>query len=108
MWGYQDTAALNASVTGFRDRHLPLEAQWADIDYMQDYKDFTVDEQNFGGLGAWVDGIQKNFSMKFVPIVDAGIAQRLESIDNYTSYTEGVTQDVFIKAGAAKHEIFTG
>jgi hypothetical protein len=41
---------------------------------MQDYKDFTVDEQNFGGLGAWVDGIQKNFSMKFVPIVDAGIA----------------------------------
>ena len=47
---------------------------WADIDYMQDYKDFTVDQTNFGDLGAYLQEIKKNNSIKFIPIVDAGIA----------------------------------
>ena len=29
--------------------------------------------------------------MKYIPIIDAGIAQRLASIENYPAYTDGVT-----------------
>lgn len=54
MWGYKDTQALNDSVTGFRSRYLPLETQWSDIDYMQDYKDFTVDNTSYADLGTFV------------------------------------------------------
>jgi hypothetical protein len=46
--------------------------------------------------------------MKYIPIVDAGVAQRLPSIDNYDAYNAGVAADAFIKAGSDDHPIFTG
>lgn len=84
---------------GFLKRHLPLEVMWADIDYMSDYKDFTVDQKNFGDLGSYLSGIKKDNNIKFIPIIDAGIAQRAISVDNYTVYSDGVDQDVFIDSG---------
>jgi alpha-glucosidase (family GH31 glycosyl hydrolase) len=35
--------------------------------------------------------------MHYIPILDAGIAQRLD--DDYEAYTEGVSQDIFVKTG---------
>ena len=67
---------------------------------MEDYKDFTVDQTNFGDLGQWLSELKANNSIKFVPVIDVGIAQRLDTIDNYTTYTDGVNNDVFIKSGA--------
>lgn len=107
-WGYATTDALESIVTQFISNKLPLETQWSDIDYMHDYKDFTVDPVNFKGLGAFVEKIQTNYSMKYIPIVDAGVAQRLPSIDNYDAYNAGVAADVFVKAGSDNTTIFTG
>jgi len=73
---------------------------WADIDYMKDYKDFTVDQENFGDLGEYMMGIKKSNNIKFIPIVEAGIAERLPSIESYPSYTDGIKEDVFIDSGA--------
>jgi alpha-glucosidase (family GH31 glycosyl hydrolase) len=75
---------------------------------MHDYKDFTVDPVNFAGLGAFVAKIQKDYNMKYIPIIDAGVAQRLPSIDEYAAYDAGVKADVFIKAGSDNTTIFTG
>jgi alpha-glucosidase len=74
---------------------------WADIDYMQDYKDFTVDQTNFGDLGTYMHDLKVSNKVKFVPIIDAGVAERLASIDDYPAYTSGVDQDIFIKSGAS-------
>lgn len=73
-WGYNTTKALEDVVDGFISNKLPLETQWSDIDYMDSYKDFTVDPVNFAGLGEFVNKIQTNYSMKYIPIVDAGVA----------------------------------
>lgn len=54
QWGYKNTAAIKKVADGFFDNDLPLESMWADIDYMQDYKDFTVDQKNFGDLGTYL------------------------------------------------------
>ena len=70
---------------------------WSDIDYMKDYKVFTIDEENFKGLGDFVQGL-KNKSMHWIPIIDPGIAQRLPEIETYEPYTDGLAQGVFILA----------
>jgi alpha-glucosidase (family GH31 glycosyl hydrolase) len=41
---------------------------------MSDYKDFTVDQQNFGDLGEYLKGLKTSNKIKFIPIIDAGIA----------------------------------
>lgn len=42
-------------VQNYSDYNLPLDTMWTDIDYMDAYKDFTIDPVNFGGLGEFVD-----------------------------------------------------
>jgi alpha-glucosidase len=34
QWGYKNTAAIKKVTDGYLDNNLPLEAMWADIDYM--------------------------------------------------------------------------
>ena len=45
-------------VDTYLENHLPLESMWADIDYMSDYKDFTVDQKDFGDLGTYMASIK--------------------------------------------------
>lgn len=94
-WGYKGTDDLAAVVKGYEDNNLPLDAQWVDIDYMYDYRDFTYNKDDFAGLPEFVDGLHDK-NMHFVPILDAGIAQRKDG--DYEAYNSGVQQDVFIKA----------
>jgi alpha-glucosidase (family GH31 glycosyl hydrolase) len=68
--------------------------QWSDIDYMDRYRDFTIDNKSWAGLSEFVDEIH-NRSMHFVPIIDAGIA--LADLGDYSTYDEGHKQDIFIK-----------
>lgn len=106
QWGYKNTKAVEKVAQGYFDHNLPLECLWVDIDYMQDYKDFTVDQTNFAGLGTYIDGIKKSNNVKFIPIIDAGVAERLPSIDDYQAYADGVDKDVFIKSGASNYYIY--
>jgi|TARA_B110000285_G_scaffold233096_1_gene305870 alpha-glucosidase (family GH31 glycosyl hydrolase) len=68
---------------------------------MSDYKDFTVDQQNFGDLGEYLKDLKTTNKIKFIPIIDAGIAQRNEKVEEYSAYDTGVEMDVFIKSGAS-------
>jgi alpha-glucosidase (family GH31 glycosyl hydrolase) len=53
-WGYDTLAKLQAAVKNNTDASIPLDAIWSDIDYMQDYRDFTWDPTRFAGLNTWV------------------------------------------------------
>ena len=57
----------------YSDYDLPLDTQWSDIDYMDNYKDFTYDPVNFKGLGDFVNDLHDK-DMHYIPILDAGIA----------------------------------
>lgn len=53
-WCYRSVDDVKASAQGYLDNGIPLDTQWVDIDYMQDYKDFTVNEKNaLGQNGAF-------------------------------------------------------
>ena len=48
-WCYKSLQDVKQSAQGYLDNGIPLDTQWVDIDYMQDYKDFTVNEKNVLG-----------------------------------------------------------
>ena len=78
---------------------MPLDAQWVDIDLMKDYKDFTVDDSKFTGITQFIQDIYKK-GIKFVPIVDAGIAMRPN--EHYAAYDSLISTESYIRTSIGK------
>ena len=82
-WGYKNEADIREVAAKYKAAGIPLDSIYLDIDYMERYKDFTVDEERFPDL----KGIH------LVPIIDAGV--KIE--DGYSVYEEGVEKNYFCK-----------
>ena len=93
-YGYTGLAQVEEVVAGYAAAGIPLDTQWMDIDYMQNYKDFTLDSTNFpqAEVLSFVQGLHAN-GQHFVPIIDPGIMVQ----EGYDAYTQGVEKDLFIK-----------
>lgn len=91
-WGYTTAEDFQNVVKSYRENHIPLDMLYMDIDYMQDFKDFTVNEKNFPDFKAFVDEMKED-KVHLVPIIDAGV--KIE--DGYDIYEEGKEKGYFCK-----------
>eukprot|EP00249_Psilotum_nudum_P012649 c238_g1_i1 orf=186-2897(+) len=93
-WGYKNIADITTVVNTYREKDIPLEVMWNDIDYMDNYKDFTVDPVNYPAseLRKFVDQLHAN-DQRYVIIIDPGIKNE----NNYSTFQHGMSQDIFIK-----------
>ena len=57
---------------GHRENGIPLDSIYLDIDYMKDYRDFTVDPEKFPDLQALAAELAQDH-IHLVPIIDAGV-----------------------------------
>ncbi|KAI9167892.1 glycoside hydrolase family [Paramyrothecium foliicola] len=94
-YGYWDVNYLAEVVANYSRANIPLEVIWADIDYMDRRRDFTVDPARFAApkFRQFVDTVH-NREQKFVMILDPAIA-----IDQqYPTYTRGHEVGAYLKA----------
>ena len=91
-WGYKCEKDIRDVYEGYKKCGIPLDSICLDIDYMKDYKDFTVDKDKFLDLKGFSDELKKD-GVRLVPIIDAGV--KIE--EGYDVYEEGVKNNYFCK-----------
>ncbi|XP_067911990.1 lysosomal alpha-glucosidase isoform X3 [Heterodontus francisci] len=93
-WGYGTSNATWEVVQQMRKAGMPQDAQWNDIDYMIDYRDFTFDPHNFASLPQLVTDLHSH-GQQYVMIMDPGISS-VQPPGSYWPYDEGLKRGVFI------------
>jgi alpha-glucosidase len=91
-WGYRNKDEVLKVYKTFRENDIPLEGIYLDLDYMENFKDFTISEERFGGFKEFVEVLKKD-GLYLIPIIDAGI--KIEK--GYDIYEEGIAGDHFCK-----------
>lgn len=91
-WGYKTEEDVREVARQYKEHDLPLDMICMDIDYMQDYADFTVNKERFPDL-AKLSADLKAQGIRLVPIIDAGV--RIDPND--PTCTEGVEKGYFCK-----------
>ena len=89
-WSYHNAEAVDAVVDGYNKAGIPLDCVYLDIDYMERYKDFTVDAQRFPRFADFAAEMKAQ-GIHLVPIIDAAV--KVE--DGYDVYEEGVKNGYF-------------
>ena len=91
-WGYKTEEDVREVARQYKEHDLPLDMICMDIDYMQDYADFTVNKERFSDL-AKLSADLKAQGIRLVPIIDAGV--RIDPNDS--TCTEGLEKGYFCK-----------
>lgn len=91
-WSYMSADEICDVVDNYRKRNIPIDAVYLDIDYMERYKDFTVNKETFPDFADFVKKMREKH-IHLVPIIDAGV--KIE--DGYDTYEEGKKNGYFCK-----------
>jgi alpha-glucosidase len=91
-WGYKTEEDVREVARQYKEHDLPLDMICMDIEYMQDYADFTVNKERFPDLTK-LSADLKAQGIRLVPIIDAGV--RVDPNDS--TCAEGLEKGYFCK-----------
>jgi alpha-glucosidase len=89
-WSYMSVQEVLDVAKKFRERDIPADVMYCDIDYMDGYKIFTWNKKTFPDPKKMIDELKK-MDFRLVTIVDPGI--KIE--EGYKQYKEGVARGYF-------------
>uniref|UniRef100_A0A4W6G9B0 Alpha glucosidase 2 n=1 Tax=Lates calcarifer TaxID=8187 RepID=A0A4W6G9B0_LATCA len=94
-WGYNTSDSAWEVVKNMRNYGIPQDVQWNDIDYMDQFMDFTYDSSKFATLPDMVKDLHAH-DQRYVMILDPGISST-QPEGTYWPFDEGLRRQVFIK-----------
>ena len=91
-WSYESADELREVARSFRDRDIPCDVLYLDIDYMDGYRVFTWNKETFPDPKKLMTGLKEQ-GFNVVTIVDPGV----KVDENYPVYAEGRKRDLYCK-----------
>ncbi len=91
-WSYFTKDDVIRIADSYKNADIPLDAIFLDIDYMERYKDFSINDERFPDFPQFVE-YMKSRGIRLVPIIDAAV--KVE--DGYDVYEEGKKNNYFCK-----------
>lgn len=92
-WGYVDWRDVSDIAHRMRENRIPCDVIHLDLDYMDNFKVFTWNKENYEQDPAKCLQELKNMGIKVVTIIDPGVKQEA----GYSVYEEGITKGYFAK-----------
>ena len=91
-WSYFPESRVREIAAGFRNRKIPLDVLYLDVDYMDGYRVFTWDKTRFPDPPKLISDLKKD-GIQTVLIIDPGI----KVDENSTVYKDGQKNRIFVK-----------
>ncbi|AQR96593.1 glycoside hydrolase family 31 protein [Clostridium saccharoperbutylacetonicum] len=89
-WSYDNETRLMEIANSFREKGIPCDTLYLDIDYMDGYRVFTWNKERFENPEAMIKNLN-NMGFKVVTIIDPGV-----KVDKgYKTYDEGLENGYF-------------
>ncbi|MCR5102765.1 MAG: glycoside hydrolase family 31 protein [Butyrivibrio sp.] len=92
-WGYESANDIREVAHGMRENRIPCESVQYDIDYMDNFKVFTWDEEFYEKKGKLMEELSHD-GFKPVVIIDPGTKKE----EGYFMYDQGIKNDYFAKS----------
>jgi alpha-glucosidase len=102
-WSYESAAVARELAREFRQRHIPCDVIYLDIDYMHGYRVFTWSPQRFPNPAQLVKDLAGD-GFKTVTIIDPGVKYEPEA--DYHVFDQGIKYDFFVRK--ADGQLFHG
>jgi alpha-glucosidase/lysosomal alpha-glucosidase len=105
-WGYTSQEMVSDVLTGYRKHKIPMDVFWLDIDYMDEYIAFTVDEKRYNSTE--VNNLLNEHKKKLVVIVEPNMGIKSDPF-GYTK--EGEEKGLFVrnhKGGFLHNKVWPG
>ena len=100
-YGFKKFENFKKTYNNYGKYNLSLDTMWVDIDSMNNYQVFTVDQENFKELPEFIEKIKKENYSHFIPIVDIGIGDN----EKEEFSTLGKKLNCFIKSNYTKKNL---
>lgn len=91
-WSYATEKEVEELVESYEKAGIPLDSVCLDIDYMDEYIDFTISDERFPDFENFVKRMKAK-NIHLVPIIDAGVKIK----EGYEVYEEGLRKGFFCK-----------
>jgi alpha-glucosidase (family GH31 glycosyl hydrolase) len=96
-WGYKDLQDMKDTVKRIQDANIPIDIAYADIDYMENFRDFTLGQEKWGDFPKFAEQLHSedmHLFLIFDPAVEADYDSFQRAMEQKAKFIEWPRADL--------------